>query len=141
MSGIAVNYLSVIVAAIVAFAFGAAWYMSLGKQWMAAIGKTEADLMPGGKQDPTPYILTLLMQLVMAYFLGGLIVHLGATTINGGLITGFFVWLAFVVTTQIVNHRFSRMPWSLTLIDCGHWLGVFLLQGAILGWWNGPAAA
>lgn len=139
MTSAAVNYISVIVAAIAAFAFGAAWYMSLGKQWMAAIGKTEADLMPGGKQDPVPYVLTLLMQLVMAYFLGGLIVHLGAATLTGGMTAGFFCWLAFVLTTQMVNHRFSRQPWSLTVIDGAHWLGVMLIQGAILGWWNSPA--
>jgi hypothetical protein len=135
----AVNYVSVIVAAIAAFAFGAVWYMSLGKQWMAALGKTEKDLMPDGKQDPVPFIVTIIMQLVMAYFLAGLIIHLGAATLKGGLITAFFVWLAFVFTTQMVNHRFGRMSWNLTLIDCAHWLGVLLIQGAILGWWNGAA--
>lgn len=139
MTSAAVSYLSVIIAAIVSFAFGAVWYMSLGKQWMAAISKTEADLAPGGKQDPVPYVLALLMQLVMAYFLGGLIVHLGAATLQGGIITGFFCWLAFVLTTQMVNHRFSRQPWSLTVIDCAHWLGVMLIQGAILGFWNASA--
>ena len=31
----------------------------------------------------------------------------------------------------------SREPSaSLTLIDGGHWLGVLLIQGAILGWWG-----
>jgi hypothetical protein len=141
MNGISVNLVSVLVAAIASFAFGAVWYMSLGKQWMAALGKTEEQLMPGGKQDPMPYIITLIMQLIMAWFLAGLILHLGPSSMTAGLTAAFFSWLAFVVTTQVVNHRFSRAPWSLTLIDCGHWLGVFLVQGAILGWWNSMAAA
>jgi len=35
-----------------------------------------------------------------------------------------------------VNHRFQGKGWDLTLIDGGYWLVVFLLQGAILGWWG-----
>jgi hypothetical protein len=141
MSGISVNIVSVLVAAIASFAFGAAWYISLAKPWMAAMGKTEEQLNPGGKQDPLPYIITFIMQLIMAWFLGGLILHLGPSSLQAGLTAAFFVWLAFVVTTQIVSHRFTRAPWSLTLIDCGHWLGVFLIQGAILGWWNAAPVA
>ena len=34
--------LNVLAAAVGAFAFGAAWYMSLAKQWMAATGITDA---------------------------------------------------------------------------------------------------
>ena len=35
-----------------------------------------------------------------------------------------------------VNHAFQGAKRSLTLIDGGHWLGVLLIQGAILGWWG-----
>jgi hypothetical protein len=27
-------------------------------------------------------------------------------------------------------------PWSLTIIDAGHYLVVLLAQGAIIGWWG-----
>ena len=39
-----------------------------------------------------------------------------------------------VMTTQIVNHRFQGLSWNLTLIDGGHWLGVLLVQGIVIGW-------
>jgi hypothetical protein len=26
--------------------------------------------------------------------------------------------------------------WSLTVIDGAHWLGVLVIQGAIIGWWG-----
>jgi hypothetical protein len=33
-----------------------------------------------------------------------------------------------------VNHAFQGAKRSLTLIDGGHWLGVLVLQGAVLGY-------
>jgi hypothetical protein len=43
------------------------------------------------------------------------------------------VWLGFVATTLVVNNTFQGAKRSLTYIDSGHWLGVLLLQGAIIG--------
>jgi hypothetical protein len=44
------------------------------------------------------------------------------------------MWLGFVATTLAVNNAFRGATGSLTLIDGGHWLGVLLLQGAVIGW-------
>jgi hypothetical protein len=38
-----------------------------------------------------------------------------------------------VITTLAVNHAFQGSKRALTLIDGGHWLGVLLLQGAVIG--------
>ena len=61
--------------------------------------------------------------------------HLGSgqVTIYNGIISGAFVWLGFVATTLVTNHGFQMKLGRLTLIDGGHWLGVLLIQGAILG--------
>ena len=61
--------------------------------------------------------------------------HLGAAeiTVTGGLISGFFIWLGFVVTVIAVNYAWQKADPKLTLIDGGHWLGVLLLQGLIIG--------
>jgi hypothetical protein len=50
------------------------------------------------------------------------------------MITGLFLWVGFVITTMAVNHAFQGAKPMLTLIDGGHWLGVLLLQGLMLGW-------
>ena len=123
-----INYIAVIVAAIGAFGFGAVWYMTLAKPWMAAVGFTEQP-----KQTPQPYVVAIISHLIMAYFLAGLIGHLGDVSAVKGATVAFFVWLAFVATTLSVNHRFQDRPWSLTIIDGGHWLGVMLVQGVIIG--------
>ena len=59
--------------------------------------------------------------------------HLGDVSIRGGLISAFFVWVGFVITTMGVNHAFSGANPRLTAIDGGHWLAVLLVMGAIIG--------
>ena len=43
----AVNWLAVILATVASFAFGAACYMGLSKQWLAALGRTRHELGVG----------------------------------------------------------------------------------------------
>lgn len=127
-----ISYLAVIVAAVVGFAFGAVYYMSLSKPWLAAVGKTEAEIKGDGA-SARPFVVAGLAQLVMAFMLAGLVGHLGEITPLRGLLSGFFVWLGFVMTTMAVNHGFQGARLSLTAIDGGHWLGVLLLQGLAIG--------
>jgi hypothetical protein len=134
------NYVAILVAAIAGFAFGAVWYMTLSRQWMAARGLSEAEVRARTGRSPLPFIISFVALLVMAWMLGGVLLHLarGGTAISlwSGAVAGFFLWLGFVITTMAVNHAFQGERRMLTLIDGGHWLGVLLVQGAILGWWG-----
>ncbi len=130
----AVNWIAVIVAAIASMALGFVWYMALGNQWMAALGKTREQIMAGSSGQATPFIIAFVMQLVMAYGLALFVPRLtGATSVGNGLLVGFLVWLGFVITSMIINHRYQGSKWSLTLIDGGYLLGVLLVQGVVIG--------
>ena len=129
-----VNWLAVIVATIAGFAVGAAWYTSLGKQWMAAIGKTREQLDAG----PVPYVIGIAVELVMAFVLAVVIRSLfGEVNVTNGLTTAALMWVGFVLTAMILNHRYQNMPWQLTLIDGGHMLAVLLVQGLVIGLFGG----
>lgn len=65
--------------------------------------------------------------------MAGVIGHMGQVTIRNGVLSGFWMWLGFVITTLTVNHGFGGQKPKLTLIDGGHWLGVLLVQGAVIG--------
>jgi len=133
MSFAGINYLAVIVAAIASFGLGFAWYATLGKRWMAALGMSREELLPGGRHPWSTLVLTFIAELVMAWMLAGLLGHLGTIDIRTGLISAISLWVGFVATVMLVDHRFQRARWALSLIDGGHWLGVLLLQGAVLG--------
>ena len=127
------NYLAVLVAAVASFAFGAAYYMTLSNVWLAAIGMTKAEL--AGKRSPAPFIVSIVALLIMAWVLAGTMGHLGTgqVTAKNGVISGLFVWLGFVITTLSVNYAYGQRKPMLTAIDGIHWLGVLVIQGAIIG--------
>ena len=131
-----INYTAVLVAAIAAFIFGAAWYGVLGKQWMAALGKTGEEIKGASaarKMPVVPMVISFIAELIMAFFMAGLIGHLGAVSIKNGALVGGFCWLAFVATTVSVNNAYSDRKLALTIIDSSHWLGVLLIVGIVIG--------
>ena len=137
MSWEGVNYLAIVLAAVTSFMFGGVWYGLLSNQWMAAANIRLEDLQKAkGAATAAPYVIAFVAQLVMALFLAGLLGHLGSgqVTASNGMITAASVWAGFVATSLTVNHAFQGAKKELTLIDAAHWLGVLLIQGAVIGW-------
>jgi hypothetical protein len=133
------NYLPIFVAAVASFVFGGIWYSVFSKPWMDAVGMSP-ERVRTDRSSLGLYVLAFIAQLVMAWMLAGILVHLAqgglATTLRTGLISAGFLWLGFVIPTMVVNYAFHGARQSLTLIDGGHWLGVLLIQGAFIGWWG-----
>jgi Protein of unknown function (DUF1761) len=141
MSFAGINYLAVVIAAVVAWLAGAVWYGALAKPWVAAQGatmeefKARQEAQKGTPAAYAPFILAFVAELVMAWVLAGTLGHLGVgqVTVRNGVISAFFVWLGFVVTTMAVNNAFGGRKPMLTAIDAGHWLAVLVIMGAIIG--------
>lgn len=130
------SYFAIFVAAVAGFMVGAVWYGVLSMPWMKA-----ARIAPGSSNmSPVTFLTTFIAEIVMAWVLAGVIGHLGVdqVTIRNGIISGAFVWLGFVATTLVVNHRYGGFGWDLTLIDAGHWLLVLLVMGAVIGAFGTP---
>lgn len=124
-------------AAFASFVFGGLWYGLLSRQWMDAAGLTKERIEQNGGQTPKLLITTFLCELFMAWMLAGVILHMKkagiAPTMTNGMISALFIWAGFVMTTLIVNHGYQLEKRNLTIIDGAHWLGVLLIQGAIIG--------
>ena len=136
------NVLIMIAAAVCAWLFGALWYGTLGKRWVEAQDTTVEEFKakqaanPGMLSGKMPFIIALVAELIMAFVLYGIMKHVAdaaALTVRNGLISGAFVWFGFILTSIAVNYAFSGRKTMLTVIDAGHWLGVTLIIGAILG--------
>ena len=133
-----VNYLSVLVAVVVAWFFGAIWYTTFSKAWIAALGKTPDQLKAENESRSRfanlfPFILSFIAEFVMATALYGIMTHVGAFSLRSGLISGVLIWFGFVLTTMAVNNAYPMRKPMLTIIDGAHWLGVLLIMGAIIG--------
>lgn len=132
------NALAIVLAAVAAWIFGAAYYGVLGRKWIAAQGKTLEGLKAenagkSGVAKAAPFIISFIAELIMAAMLGGIMFHIGIYTVFAGMLSGALCWIGFVLTTIVVNNAYASRKIALTVIDCGHWLGVLLIIGAILG--------
>ncbi|KAB2851246.1 MAG: DUF1761 domain-containing protein [Hyphomicrobiaceae bacterium] len=125
--------LSIPLAAAASFLFGGVFYGLLGKHWLAALGKTEAEMKSSGRPIPLLFAITYLAQLVMAWALACVMAQASAVSLAGGMAAGALAWLGFAITILVVNHGYQGSRWLLTVIDGLHWLGVLLIEGAILG--------
>lgn len=134
-----VNFWIVLVAAAVAWVFGAVWYNVLSTPWLAAQDKNPKQFQENMKMRRgtpafyAPFVLSFVAEFVMAWMLWGIMLHTGAFTLRAGLFSGLLIWFGFVLTTTAVNYAFSGRKPMLTLIDAGHWLGVLLILGAVIG--------
>ena len=133
-----INWPAIAAAAAASWIFGALWYGALSKQWMAASGLTPTGMNgPDGKPKLPlgPMIISFVAEFVMAIILAGVIAHTAkkGVTISSGALVGVICWLGFVITTLATNHAYGRAKPALTIIDGGHWLGVLLIQGVVLG--------
>jgi hypothetical protein len=132
-----INYLAVIIAAIAAWLVSAGWYMSLGRVYQAALGKTAEQCQLEMKKPGAflPFIYAFVANIIIAWMLAGLLGHLGVgqVTLQNGVVSAAFLWFGFILTTLFVNYSFHGRNMRLILIDLGNWLLVLLVMGAIVG--------
>ena len=128
-----VNVWAVLVAAVVYFALGAAWYRVFGKPWMAALGMTELDLEGGA--DPRMFALTFLLDLVAVFTVAVVLANSTLAGASGGAslgaLLGIGIWFALLSVTFMFE---GRKP-ALFLIDGGYHVLALTIAGAILGAW------
>ncbi len=130
-----ISYLAIIVAAIVKFAIGAAWYSPalFAKQWQSLTGQTEAQVRAG---LVPALVAEAIGDLIMAYVLARFVAAFGFG-FGGGLMVGFMAWLGFVATVMANQIFYERKPQQLVVINAGYLLVSLLVMGAVLGVWHG----
>ena len=133
-----INFLAVLVSALVAFGLGALWYSPLlfGKTWQGELGFTDEYLQEGNmaKIFGSSFALMLVMALGMALFLQAH--NMGDIGWMEGLQHGLYVGVLFVGTSMGINMLYQRKTFRLWLIDAVYQIGFLGIMGAILGAWQ-----
>jgi hypothetical protein len=133
---VSIDWIAIASAAASSWIFGAAWYAAFAKTWMAAAGLAQPGEADDDARKPAlMLVVSLLAQFLMALILAGVIAHTAkkGVTVSSGMLVGAICWLGFVITSLATNYLYLKARLALTLIDGGHWLGVLLMQGAVLG--------
>ena len=132
-----VNWIAVIVAAVVHFVLGAVWFTLLSEQWLAGIGKTKEDLMAHQGSTAYTYIVAFICNIVIARVLAQVIIATSANPdVVHGLRVAFYAWGGFVATTFLTAYVFELRSVEIWLINAGYPMVGMLLMGAILGAWQ-----
>jgi hypothetical protein len=129
------NYVAIVVAGIVYWLIQAGWYTVLGQQWLAAVGKTAAELQAKGN-SPVPYVGSLICDVVVAWVLAWIIGRAGRTSAGGGAATGAVLSIGLVATALITQYLFEQRPMALFYINAGGALMGMTVMGAIVGAWR-----
>ena len=111
-----VNYLAVLVAAVVAFLLGFIWYRPLfGKIWMKLSGMP--DVKPKKKDMMLRSLGGLASYIVMAYVLARIFDLINVVALSEGLWGGFLAWLGFVGTITFGSFLWEKKPFNLWLLN------------------------
>ena len=123
--------LSVLLAAAAGFATGAVWYMALGKQWMAATGRTEEEIK--ADKSPVPFAIGFLASLLTAGMMRHIFATSGIDGIVAGLVGGLGIGVFIAAPWILTNYAFANRPRALWWIDAGHAALACGAIGAVLG--------
>lgn len=134
MPPIEINYIAVLVAAIIHMILGMVWFAMLIGPWLRAAGRTREDMQKRGVG--AMYITSFVLALITAYVLAGLIHYAGARTLWEGTVTGFWVWLGFSAAMAYPEYLFSGRSKALFIINAGYQLLSLLAMGALLAVWT-----
>jgi len=137
-----VNYLAVLVAAILIFALGGLWYSPVlfARRWIALQNRTEEEMkaQAASANMPMMYLAAFICAFIQAWVLAALIGHLREVSRMDalhGAVFGAVVWLGFAGSTSYATALFSGKPKQLWVIDSGYNLVSFVLAALILTVW------
>jgi hypothetical protein len=138
-----INYLAVLVAAVVIFALGGLWYSPVlfVKRWMALQGKTEEQMRAeaAAANMPLMYASAFITALITAWVMALVFAHIAndvEMSVGHGALFGAMLWLGFAATTSYAMAIFSGKPRQLWLIDSTYNLVSFVLAGIVLAVWR-----
>ena len=124
--------LNVIVAAAAGFGFGAAWYMTLAKPWVEAVGIEVDDSGKPVNESATPYIMAAIAMVLVAGMMRHVFNLAGIDTIGKGLVSGLGIGLFFISPWIMINNAYGGRPFKLTVIDGGYATFGCAVIGAVL---------
>jgi hypothetical protein len=125
-----VNFLAVVVAGVCHMAVGLVWFQPslFGRAWAAL---TKQELKPAVRWLVPGFFGHLLIALALA-----MLIVVTDATIPGALLIGVFVWLSFVVTLELGELIWEKIPVKLFLIRIGNHLVALCVACLILGVWR-----
>ena len=129
------NWLAVVVATIVWFAFSAVWYSipPLSKAWATAAG---VDTTGDGPPLALLFIPTLIGYFVTTVVIGLIVAGMGVVDLSDGIILGVVLGIGFGMVSALVNQVYEGKGSSYFLINGLNAVIAYAIVAAILTAWK-----
>ena len=127
-----INYLAVLVTAVVLFILGGLWFSLLfAKPWLRMMGITQQG-SPGAALFLQFFVCALLTSWAMAMILS----HAGPMETGRAIGFGIICWLGFAGATSYATAKAAKKPVGLWAIETGYNLASFIIAAVILSVWH-----
>lgn len=129
------NYWAILVGAVSAMVVGSIWYAKpvFGKKWQQAVGMKDEDMKQGANKAMS---MMTVFALLTSYVMAHIVDYAGATNWLGGVQTGFWIWLGFILTGFLGNALFEKRNMTTVYIFLGNQAVTLVVMGAILAAWQ-----
>lgn len=134
-----INYAAVFVSAIIYWVLGGIWYSPIlfGNKFVQIMRWSPEQIARIQAEGAGLQLaLAFVGSLVAAYVLAHLVRYTSAESASDGAKTGLWLWLGFVVTSNLNTVFFEFRPLGLYLINIGYHLVALLAMGALLAVWR-----
>lgn len=155
------NYLAVVVAAVIPLVMGFIWYNPkvFGTAWARTAEMTEAKMKSGNMA--VIFGVSLLLSFLLSFFVHFLVIHeMGAfgmvegdvssatyqafmeeyagkyRSFKHGALHGAMSGVFFVLPVLGINAMFERKNWKYILINAGYWIITLAIMGSIVSGWT-----
>ena len=127
------SYVAIVLAAIAQWVLGAAWFTAFGKQWLAGVRLTDAEIAAMQQHpSPWPYVITFICNLFAAAALLWVMRHVGDGSVGSGTKTGLMLGACLSATAIITEFVFeARIP-MFTLVCAAYPVVGTAIMGAII---------
>ena len=131
-----VNYLAVLVAAVVYFLLGGMWYSKIlfANLWMKSIDMTEEKAK--AEYSPWKMVWAFVASLLSAYGIARLLSLISGVNLFVGLMVGLLIGVHFVFPIISVANTMEGRKAALTIINIVYNLLGLIVMGIIIGAWR-----
>jgi hypothetical protein len=117
--------------------FGGIWYTSLSAPWLAATGRSEAQV---ARYGALPFIVAVALSWLVAYGIAKSLSYSTTHSVVRGVQIGAFLGVCIYATVALMQVLFEGRDLMLFAIDGGYGVVGMALTGAVIGWMK-PGAA
>lgn len=136
---IEVNWLAILVAAVVSMVVGFLWYSPVlfAKPWMKLSGMTKDKIAKSdmAKTYGISFVVAIVTAFVLSHVISLSMNFFHYSGLSTGLNSAFWMWFGFVMPVQLTSSLFDGRSFNLFLINTGYQLASLLAMGLVIGLW------